>query len=90
MNNKPSVQGVIAATAVSAVKVIGRRHVILVNVGAKTAFIRLNDATATVSDFPLLSGASITLDSSEGSEIYSVVTICTGAEATTVNYLAFN
>jgi hypothetical protein len=88
--NKPSVQGVISATAASAATVIGRRHVILVNVGAKTAFLRLNDKTATVSDFPLLSGASITLDSSEGSEIYSVVTICGGADATTINYLAFN
>ena len=90
MNNQPSKQGVIAATAVSAVTVIGRRHVILVNVGAQTAFIRLNEATAAVTDFPLLAGTSVTLDSSEGSEIYSVVTICTGVLATTINYLAFN
>jgi len=88
--NRPSIQGVIAATATSAVTKIGRRHCILVNVGAKTAFIRLNDATATVSDFPLLAGTSVTLDTDQGSQIYSVVTICTAAESTTVNYLAFN
>jgi hypothetical protein len=88
--NKPSVQGVISATAASAVKVIGRRHVVLVNTGAKTVFIRLNDAVAVVTDFPIAAGASVTLDSSEGSEIYSVVTICGGADATTVSYLAFN
>ena len=90
MNNQPSVQGVISAAVASAVTIIGRRHVVLVNTGAKTVFIRLNDATATVSDFPIASGASVTLDSSEGSEIYSVVTICGGADATTVSYLAFN
>jgi len=88
--NKPSVQGVISVTAASAVTVIGRRHVILVNVGAKTAFLRLNSTPAVVADFPLLSGASITLDSSEGDEINKIAAICGGADATTINYLAFN
>lgn len=88
--NKPSVQGVIAATGTSAATKIGKRHCILVNVGSKTAFVRLNDATATVSDFPLLAGTSVTLDASDGDIIYSVVTICTGVETTSVNYLAWN
>lgn len=88
--NQPSVQGTINATAASAVTKIGRRHIVLVNSGAKTVYIRLNDATALTTDFPLGAGADITLDASEGDVIYSVVTICAGADVTTVNYLAWN
>lgn len=88
--NQPSKQGTIAATAASLETKIGRRHCVLINSGAKTAFIRLNDRPGLVTDFPLLSGKSITIDCDEGSEIYSVTTICTAAEDTSVDYLAWN
>jgi len=88
--NRPSVQGQIAATPVSAETKIGRRHVVLVNSGAKTVYIRLNDRPASVSDFPIGAGKSATLDCDSGSVIYSVTTICAGADATTVDYLGWN
>ena len=88
--NKPSVQGTISATAASAVTKIGRRHILLKNNGSKTVYVRLNDKTATTSDFAIVAGATVTLDCNFGDVIYSVVTICGGADATTLNYLAWN
>lgn len=86
-----SVQGAIAATAVSLMTKIGKRHLILVNNGAKTVYVRFNDTgVATVSDFPLVSGRSMVMDSDPGSVIYCVSTICGGADATTVNFVAWN
>jgi len=90
MYNIPSVQGIKSVTAVSATTFIGRRHIVLVNSGAKTAFLRFNGPLAVVTDFPLGSGKSVTLDCDLGSEIYSVSAICAGAEVTTIDYLAWN
>ena len=90
MFNMPSVQGVIAATATSASTKIGKKHCILVNTGAKTVYIRLNDTAALATDPPIYAGGSVTLDSSEGCKIYSVQTICGGADVTNVSYLAWN
>lgn len=88
--NSPSVQGVANVTAASSTTKIGRRHLVLVNSGAKTAYIRLNTTGAVTTDFPVLSGKSVTLDCDEGSEIYSVSAICGGADVTTLDYLAWN
>ena len=86
-----SVQGTIAVTAASIMTKIGKRHLVLVNTGLNTAYIRLNDsALATVSDFPLGAGKAIAMDSDEGSILYSVSAICSGALATTITYLAWN
>jgi hypothetical protein len=87
-----SVQGTITVGfAASVMTKIAKRHLLLKNTGAKTAFIRLNDsADAAVTDFPLVAGGSISLDSDAGSIIYSVSAICGGADNSTLVYLGWN
>lgn len=89
MNNQVSKQGVANVTAASSTTVVGRRHLVLVNSGSKTCFLRLNGTGALVTDFPLASGKSVTMDCGEGDEIYSVSAICGGADVTTLDYLAW-
>lgn len=88
---RKSVQGTISASGTSAMTKISRRHLIMRNNGSKTAFIRLNDdSDAAVTDMAVPSGVTLTFDCDAGSMIYCVTTICTGAETTTLNYIAWN
>lgn len=88
--NRPSVQGSAAITAASSTTMIGRRNVLLKNSGAKTVFIRLNDGEAVVTDFPLVTTGERELRAGDNSVIYSISAICGGADASTLDYLAFD
>jgi len=89
--NRPSVHGVANIVHdASATTKLGRVNVILTNSGAKTLYLRLNQDGATVSDFPLVSGATRQLTASYGRVIYSVAAICGGADDTTLDYLAWD
>lgn len=90
MNNQPSVQGVQNVTIITSTVYVGRRHCVIVNSGAATCYLRLNGPSATVSDFPVGSGKSLTLDCDSGDEIHSISAICGGADVTTLSYLAWN
>jgi hypothetical protein len=88
---RESKNGVISATAANGVTIIGKRHVLLANEGAKTVYLRVNSTSiATVSDFPLLAGRAIALDTSDTSVINNVRYICGGADVTSIYYLAWD
>lgn len=88
---RESQNGVISATNVNGVTVIGKKHVLLANEGSKTVYIRVNSTSiATVSDFPLLAGRAISLDVSDPNVIANVRYICGGADATSIYYLAWD
>lgn len=84
--------GSVSVTATAQTVTLAGRHFVLVNDGANEVFVRYgldseSAGTASVADFQLNSGESITSDSDNN--ISSASVVCSPAETATVRYLSW-